>query len=330
VVPSDVAAGTAYWHATLVHHLTPDENHANHHIFLDALDEQGARLTGARGRVTWDGGEQVFTVDKPANEPGTNFPMWKWQVCTVEMLDMPSDRVTGLHTGHPDEPPGTGNTLFHHSFALQFQRAIKGGQAGPGPQAPGSVISGTASGAAGHELLLTLEGEIMARQTLDAAGAYRFEGLPAGGYVLVVEGSGVHSGVVAVDGQAAATADLAMSAAPAATDAEAKFIDRYFLFGAPSSARTAVYLDLARSYLLSHQPTFGFRIEDAMHAQRVVLMGAVEDIPQAIEDALRQTGSQVQRISGTPQQIQDALQHIDMGGHQIFLPMTPVDTGHGQ
>ena len=34
-------------------------------------------------------------------------------------------------------------------------------------------------------------------------------------------------------------------------------------------------------------------------------MGAVEDIPQATEDALRQAGCQVQRISGTPQQIQD-------------------------
>ena len=281
-------------------------------------------LLALAARVTWEGGEQVITVDKPANEPGTNFPMWKWQVCTVEMLDLPSDRVTGLHTGHPDEPPGMGNTLFHHSFAVHFQRAIKNTQPGPGPQQPpGSVISGTVSGAAGRTLLLTLEGEIVARQTLDATGAYRFEGLSAGGYVLAVEGSGVHSGIVAVDGKAATTVLLAVPA-----DAGEKFIERYFLFGAPSSARTAVYLDLTRSYLLSHQPTFGFRADDARHAQRVVLMGAVEDIPQATEDALRQAGCQVQRISGTPQQIQDGLRQLDTGGHQIFLPTVQGESGH--
>lgn len=328
VVAADVSAGTPYWRAVLVHHLTPDENHANHHLFLDVLDEQGDRIAGARGRVTWEGGEQVITVDKPANEPGINFPMWKWQICTVEMLDLPSDRVTGLHTGHPDEPPGMGNTLFHHSFLVHFQRAVKDTQPGPGPQQPpGSVISGTVSGAAGRVLLLMLEGEIVARQTLDATGAYRFEGLPAGGYVLAVEGTGVHSGIVVVDGKTATTAVLAV---PASADAGERFIDQYFLFGAPSSSRTAVYLDLARSYLLSHQPTFGFRADDARHAQRVVLMGTLEDIPQATEDALRQAGCQVQRISGTPQQIQDGLRQLNTGGHQIFLPMTPTDAAHGQ
>ena len=331
IVPADVTEGAPYWRAVLVHHLTSDENHANHHVFLDALDEEGGRVTGARGRITWEGGEHLVTVDKPANEPGTNFPMWKWQICTVEMLDLPSDQVTGLHTGHPDEPPGSGNTLFHHSFAVHFQRAIKDARPSPGPQQPpGSVISGTISGAAGQVLLLTLDGEIVARQTLDETGAYRFEGLVAGDYMLAVEDSGVHSGIVAMDGKTATTVVLAVPAASASADAGEKFIDRYFLFGTPSSARTSVYLDLARSYLLSHQPTFGFRADDARHAQHVVLMGAVEDIPQATEDALRQAGCQVQRISGTPQQIQDGLRQLDTGEHQIFLPMTPLDAGHGQ
>ncbi len=46
VIPADLPAGTLYWRTVLVHHLTPDENHANHHIFVDALDEQGARIMG--------------------------------------------------------------------------------------------------------------------------------------------------------------------------------------------------------------------------------------------------------------------------------------------
>ncbi len=74
VVPADVPPGATYWQAVRVHHLTPTENHGNHHIFLDALDEGGNRINGARARITWPGGEQTITVDKPLNEPGANFP----------------------------------------------------------------------------------------------------------------------------------------------------------------------------------------------------------------------------------------------------------------
>jgi len=123
IQPANVKPGALYWQVARIHHLTPQENGGNHHIYLDVLDPAlggapyGGRVETARLRVTWDGGEQIVTVDKPANEPGTNFPMWKWQVCAVECLglagqELPSDRVTGLHTGHPDE--AAGNTLFHH------------------------------------------------------------------------------------------------------------------------------------------------------------------------------------------------------------------------
>ena len=121
IEPVDATPGTEFWRVVRVHHLTPEENKGNHHIYLDVLDEAGARIQGAQLRVTWDGGEQVVTIDKPANEPGANFPMWKYQICSVEAIGLPSDRVTNLHTGHPDEAPG--NTLFHHSFAVTFQRA---------------------------------------------------------------------------------------------------------------------------------------------------------------------------------------------------------------
>ena len=136
VVPAAVPQGTTYWRVIRVHHLTPDENQGRHHIFLDALDEAGSRVFGAQARVTWPGGEQTITVDKPLGEPGTNFPMWKWQICAVEMLGLPSDRVENLHTGHPDEPPGLGNTLFHHSFEVVYQRAVGGAVQPPPPPPP--------------------------------------------------------------------------------------------------------------------------------------------------------------------------------------------------
>ena len=126
IVPAKVPEGATYWRAVRVHHLTPEENQGRHHIFLDALDEAGSRVFGAQERVTWPGGEQIITVEKPIGKPGVNFPMWKWQICAVEMLGLPGDRIENLHTAHPDEPPGLNNTLFHHSFEVVYQRAVKG------------------------------------------------------------------------------------------------------------------------------------------------------------------------------------------------------------
>jgi len=228
VVPADVPEGATYWRAVRVHHLTPEENQGRHHIFLDALDEAGSRVFGAQARVTWPGGEQTLTVDKPLGEPGTNFPMWKWQICAVEMLGLPSDRVENLHTGHPDEPPGLNNTLFHHSFEVVYQRAVSGAVLPPPPPPP-----------------------------------------PDG-----------------------------------------KLMEHYILFGPAASTRTAVYLDLARSYLLAQQPTLGYSIDEASLARQVILVGEVQDISQEAEDALRLSGCQVQRIQGTPEQIAAAFAAI--------------------
>ncbi len=123
-----VAPGTEYWRVMRIYHLAQNENKGRHHIFMDALSPEGARLRNSRVRITWDGGEQIVAIDKPDNEPGANFPMWKWQVCSMRMSDLPSDVVHGLSTNHPDEPlPGggqSGNTLFHHSFLVVFQKVV--------------------------------------------------------------------------------------------------------------------------------------------------------------------------------------------------------------
>lgn len=242
VVPADVPEGATYWRTMRVHHLTPDENQGRHHIFLDALDEAGSRSFGAQARVTWPGGEQTITVDKPLGEPGTNFPMWKWQICAAEMLGLPSDRVENLHTGHPDEPPGLGNTLFHHSFEVVYQRAVK-----------------------------------------------------------------------------TAVQPLPPPPPPPPDD---KLMERYLLFGPSASPRTAVYLELARGYLLAQQPAVGYNANEASHARHVIIVGEVQDISQETEDALRLAGCQVQRIQGTAEHIAAAFQALQTT--QVFLPTTPV------
>lgn len=316
IVPVDVPVGTTYWRVVRVHHLTPDENHGNHHVYLDALDEAGQRLFGAQARITWSGGEQVVTIDKPANEPGTNFPMWKWQVVAVEMQGLPSDKVTNLHTGHPDEPPGTGNTLFHHSFQVDFKRTLK--STPPPPQH--SAISGVVTNGAGRTLVLTRDGSPVASTVLDAAGAFRFADLAAGTYQLRVEDSTVQSELITVDGENSVTVNLAM---PDVTP-PSKPMTRYVLFGPPQSSRTAVYLSLAREYLSAQRPSFGFRPNDAQQAQAVVIMGEYEDISQQVEADLVASGCQVRRIRGTPEEVAAALKALSGGGQTIFLPLTPV------
>ncbi|MGE5603795.1 MAG: hypothetical protein ACM30E_12150 [Nitrososphaerales archaeon] len=212
--PANLAPGTSYWQAVRIHHLTPQENGGNHHIYLDVNDgaagsgQYGNRLNGARLRVTWDGGEQIVTVDKPANEPGTNFPMWKWQVCAVECLglpgqELPSDRVTGLHTGHPDEAPG--NTLFHHSFGVTFVQTQAAEQV-----YIESVIYGVLHNGTGRTALLLKDGQEVARKTLAADETFRFPGLGAGEYVVAVEGTDYRSAITRANGRDQVMLDLTL------------------------------------------------------------------------------------------------------------------------
>lgn len=111
-----------YWRVIGVHHLTGAENMGNHHVYVDVVDEDGVRLNGSRLVLTQGNAAPVFAVvDKPANEAGTNFPMWSSTRATVAVEDsLPSESVSGLRTDHADEE--IGNTWGHHSFYVVFQR----------------------------------------------------------------------------------------------------------------------------------------------------------------------------------------------------------------
>ncbi|RLT37623.1 MAG: carboxypeptidase regulatory-like domain-containing protein [Chloroflexi bacterium] len=207
VEPVTVAPGTRYWRITRVHHLGRDENGGRHHIYIDAVQADGSRAFNSQAHVTWEGGEHVATVDKPPNEPGTNFPLFKWQVCTVEMLGMPSDRVRGISSGHPDEPypDGTesGNTLFHHSFLIIFQEVT----------APQSVTSGTIQGRVensreGLRVELVQAEKVVASAPVAGDGAFSFPAVAAGDYSLRLEEQSIPVHV-----QAGQTATVALSLA---------------------------------------------------------------------------------------------------------------------
>jgi hypothetical protein len=127
----------AKWRAIGVHHLTGDENRGNHNIFCDVLNKEGQRVNGARLKMIQGEVGSVFaTIDKPAYEPGTNFPVWDGAPVSVSVAEGLSDSFDGMSTLHPDEDPG--NYLAHHSFYVVFQE--NGGPVDPPPDDKGELV----------------------------------------------------------------------------------------------------------------------------------------------------------------------------------------------
>lgn len=117
------------WRCLGIYHLTPSENRGRRNIYIDVLDEQGKRISGATVKWRWADGAPVQTkvLDKPASEPGADIDASKDATYTlwVSADGLPSDVVSGIHTRHPDEPgPGgeTWNSYGHQSFYVAFQR----------------------------------------------------------------------------------------------------------------------------------------------------------------------------------------------------------------
>lgn len=114
-----------YWKAIGIHHLTGKENNGNHHVYCDILDAFGRRINGARLKLHVPfQADRLATIDKPENEPGTNFPLHAGEVGVLSVAggQLPTESVTGLRIDHADEEPG--NTWGHHSFYVVFQRFL--------------------------------------------------------------------------------------------------------------------------------------------------------------------------------------------------------------
>ncbi len=292
IQPAQVEKGHQYWKVIKVHHLSPVENHGNHNVYVDLLDENGQRIYGAKARMTWQGGEGEATIDKPENEPGTNFPLWKHQVTTVEGVGLPSDKVVNLHSGHPDEPgpPEWGNTLFHHSFYVVFQRKIKDGE----PPEKESIIEGTVTNGAGMVIVLSSEGQMVASQVIGADGRYRFANLPAGLFTVAVSGTNVSQADIRTDGTNVVTVNLTVVVEPPTE----KLLAFYLLFGPPNAPGTRTNLLLAHNYVLKVGALCGFSVAEAMHAQKVLIVGDTMGVSVEDEARLVAAGCQVSRLSG--------------------------------
>jgi hypothetical protein len=242
VVEAEVAEGETYWKVVGVHHLLPDENRSNHHVYLEALDENGQRIKPvAWADFTWEGRQpgQVagpVQLDKPDNEAAGNIALHDGQKATVWMKGLTrdardkSDRVENLDIVHPDEPGPQGelwNTIGHHSFYVIFQRTRKAGAtAAPegetggqttqpevtdGQASPTRVISGQIINGRRYTVRVLQGSTVVAEQVVDSNGGFRFEGLPDGVYQLEAIGPTLAAGPIRLDaGQPQATNNLAI------------------------------------------------------------------------------------------------------------------------
>jgi hypothetical protein len=200
IVEADVAEGQVYWKVLGVHHLLPRENFSKHNIYLEALNENGDRITNppAYAGWTWEGRRpnepaNPVPLDKPANETAGDISVHFGQVVSVWLKGVgpdsqdKSDRVENLHTAHPDEPLPDGsllNTLGHHSFYIVFQRTRK-------ESITEGVIAGQVERGQGQTLRLLRNNQVVAQQTIGNDGAYHFDNLSLGSYRLEVANTGV-------------------------------------------------------------------------------------------------------------------------------------------
>ena len=99
------------------------ESGGKHHIYVDALDENGSRVVGQPVTVYWGDGNLTLPLeDKPAPDFGYNFQMYAaGYAYNVKVEGMPSDILNGA---------GMGDVInrfkgIHTSYYVTFQRATR-------------------------------------------------------------------------------------------------------------------------------------------------------------------------------------------------------------
>ena len=110
-------------------------------------------------------------------------------------------------------------------------------------------------------------------------------------------------------------------------------IAHYLLLGKPEVAETRAHLIMALDYVLNAGLTVGFNVDDTANAAKITIIGGVEAVSAEVEQGLRNTGHQVERISGDAYAIQRALSTLAAGKRSVRarkgIP-APADTPTGK
>lgn len=123
VQEAGVSSGQQYWRLIDARWADEIESAGKHHIYVEALDENGNRLVGQPVVVIWgEGSERGLTEDKTPPDYSYNFQMYAAGYSyTVNMDGLPSDRLSGAGLGSIEQR----NYGIHTSYYLTFQRTTK-------------------------------------------------------------------------------------------------------------------------------------------------------------------------------------------------------------
>ena len=201
IVPATVPEGETYWKIIGIHHLLPEENIGKHHVYLEALDEQGNRVRNPHSWAGWtwvdkrpDERADPVPLDKPDYETAGNIAMYFGQIVSVWINGLQADGnditdiAENMHTNHPDEPAPDGslwNSLGHHSFYVVFQRTRQTSSVADGE------IWGYVERGQGYTVQLQQNNQVLQEQTLDHTQSFKFDNLAYGTYAVEVVGTGV-------------------------------------------------------------------------------------------------------------------------------------------
>ncbi len=129
---------------------------------------------------------------------------------------------------------------------------------------------------------------------------FHFGDLPAGACRVAVDGAGVVSDLLTVDGRNSVEVNLFVPPA-------GKLLGHYLLLGPAGQPATQANLVLAQEYILVFRPTFGFSADEAAAAGMVTILAATDAVSDQIAAGLAADGTPVQRIAGTVEQVAQAL-----------------------
>lgn len=149
----------------------------------------------------------------------------------------------------------------------------------------GKVLNPAGEPRAGIALALERDGEPIAGMRTQADGAFRFANLPAGCYQLTAGDLGTVLDGLALDGAAEQTQDIVWP--------DAKRFAHY-LWLPTDGAAAQLTLALVISYLRQTGATAGFRLDEAIQADKVTIVG--RSLSPAEDAALVAAGCQVDRL----------------------------------
>lgn len=108
-----VAPGAEYWRLAKVQYWDDQQSGGTHHIYTKSPHDPSAKMVVSNGHQEWK-----VPLEKPANEPSSNFAMWGGNYYKAWMDGMPSDSIEGMHMP----------AKHHVSYLLWWEKAKKSGQ----------------------------------------------------------------------------------------------------------------------------------------------------------------------------------------------------------